>query len=47
MCAKVASDKSKFSVELLYASMGGFINPNSPNDVLVIPTILGLMLVES
>ena len=44
---KEESEISKFSVELLKALIGGLTSPNSPNDVLVIPTILGINLVES
>ena len=45
--ARVASDRSKLSIELLYASIFGFTNPNSPKDVLEIPTTLGFSWVES
>jgi hypothetical protein len=37
---------SKFKVEVLYALIGGLTNPNSPKDVLDMPTILGVKLTE-
>ena len=44
---KEESERSKFKVELLKALMEGLTSPNSPNDVLEIPTTLGISLVES
>ena len=46
MYARETSDTSKFNVEVLYAVIGGLTNPNSPKDVLDIPTILGFKLTE-